>query len=220
MACRAPSSTGRCAPIVRPASRAGISSAEARLVSTGSILLLGLCSVKASRQVLSTRHQIHSVAQGCADDLQGCCDCPSGQCGGRCGCSCPVATSPHAAPRGGRSPRRGRRHPDGETNGPLCRLPRGRPLDRSSRLMGRGFGDTLSRFRVFRRPWWLDPPQWAVRWKARALMPSCVIAARSPAGRHASAGSCLSRPAGSTRASQPGPCRRCTAASAYRWCRL
>ena len=57
----APSSIGRRAPIVRPASRAGISSAEARLVSTGSILLFGLRSVKVSPQVLSTCHQMHSV---------------------------------------------------------------------------------------------------------------------------------------------------------------
>jgi len=62
----APSSIGRRAPIARPASGTGISSAETKMVSTASILLFGLRSVKVSRQVGSTRHQTHSVAQGCA----------------------------------------------------------------------------------------------------------------------------------------------------------
>ena len=54
---------GRRAPIV-------ISSAETRSVSTASILLFGLRSVNLARQVLSTCHRMHSVAQGCADGLQ------------------------------------------------------------------------------------------------------------------------------------------------------
>jgi len=44
-----------------------------------------------------------------------------------------------------------------------------------------------------------------MQWKARALMPSCDMAARSPAERDLRAGSYRSHPGGSTRAPPLGP---------------